>query len=110
EGRLPEDDLRLGQALADAATIGILPERAVREQELLADPLQGALNSRVVIEQAKGVLAERGRSDVDTALAVLRRYARNTNQRLTDVARAVVDGSAPIDAVLLGGPPETRSG
>jgi len=51
--RVPEADLRLGQALADVATIGILEERAIRHGEIVTEQLQTALNSRVIIEQAK---------------------------------------------------------
>ena len=83
-------DLRLGQALADVATIGLLHERNVRRSETVAEQLQGALNSRVVIEQAKGKLAERLGMDMDQAFAMLRDYARNSNQRLTDVARDII--------------------
>jgi hypothetical protein len=83
-------ELRIGQALADVATIGLLQERNVRRAETLAEQLQAALNSRVVIEQAKGKLAERTGLDMDQAFTMLREQARNTNQRLTDVARYVI--------------------
>ena len=88
-------DLRIGQALADVATIGLLQERNVRRREAVAEQLQSALNSRVIIEQAKGKLAERLSIDMDRAFAMLRDYARNSNQRLTEVARDfVVDVTA----------------
>ena len=83
-------DLRLGQALADVATIGLLHERNVRRSETVAEQLQGALNSRVIIEQAKGKLAERLGMDMEQSFAMLRDYARNSNQRLTDVARNII--------------------
>lgn len=82
---------RLGQALADIATIGLLQERNVRRVETLAEQLQAALNSRVVIEQAKGKLAERQGIGMDAAFGLLRDQARNNNQRLTDIARQFID-------------------
>jgi hypothetical protein len=85
------DCFRAGQGLADVATIGLLQERNVRRAETLAEQLQAALNSRVVIEQAKGKLAERAALDMNQAFTLLRQHARNTNQRLTDVARYVID-------------------
>ena len=88
--RFDPADLRIGQALADVATIGLLHVRNVRRRETVAEQLQAALNSRVVIEQAKGKLAERLSIDMDRAFQMLRDYARNTNQHLTDVARDFV--------------------
>ena len=84
-------ELRIGQALADVATIGLLQERNVRRAETLAEQLQAALNSRVIIEQAKGRLAERLGLDMDQSFALLRDHARNSNQRLTDIARYIID-------------------
>jgi AmiR/NasT family two-component response regulator len=89
-GPLPEADLRLGQALADIATIGILQERAIRHGEVLTQQLQHALNTRVVIEQAKGVLAQLGHAPMHVAFDHLRRYARSHNVLLGEAARRVV--------------------
>jgi len=89
-GPLPEADLRLGQALADVATIGILQERAIRRGEVLTEQLQNALNTRVIIEQAKGVLAQLGNVSMDVAFERLRRYARSHHILLGDTARHVV--------------------
>jgi GAF domain-containing protein len=83
-------DLRIAQALADVATIGLLHERNVRRRDTVSEQLQAALNSRVIIEQAKGKLAERLSIDMDRAFVMIRDYARNSNQRLTDVARDFV--------------------
>lgn len=99
-GPLDDADVRIGQALADVATIAILQERAIRHSEMLAEQLQHALTSRIVIEQAKGVLAERGNLDMDQAFDRLRRHARNTNTRLTDLARGIVDGTVDSTVAL----------
>jgi ANTAR domain-containing protein len=92
-GGLGREDVRVGQALADVATIGLLQQRSTRRGETLSEQLQGALNSRVVIEQAKGKLAERLGLDMDQAFTVLRSYARDQNLRLSDLAQAVIDGT-----------------
>lgn len=89
-GRLQEDEARVVQALADVATIGLLQERSVRDAEVLAEQLQGALTSRVRIEQAKGMLARTHDTDVDTAFELLRNYARREGLRLTEVADDLV--------------------
>ncbi|WIX82893.1 GAF and ANTAR domain-containing protein [Amycolatopsis carbonis] len=93
-------DIELGQALADVATIGILQQRTIARGDQLTDQLQTALNSRVVIEQAKGALAQHGRVLMDEAFTRLRGYARSRHLRLTDLARAVGDGTADLAAIL----------
>jgi transcriptional regulator with GAF, ATPase, and Fis domain len=93
------ESVALGQALADVATIGILHERAVRQQEVVAGQLQTALNTRILIEQAKGVLAERLNISVDDAFTALRGYARAGNHKLRDLANGVIDGSLDITAL-----------
>lgn len=91
-GALAEQDLPVGQGMADIAAVALLAERSVRESHGLVEQLQGALSSRVVIEQAKGVLGERAQIGVDAAFARLRRYARTHNRRLSEVAGELVDG------------------
>ena len=90
-GALTPADITVGQALADVATIGILHQRILARADVINEQLQIALNSRVIIEQAKGVLTERGDVDMDQAFALLRSYARRTHQRLADVAHQIVE-------------------
>ncbi|MGK5738074.1 ANTAR domain-containing protein [Micromonospora sp. URMC 103] len=92
-GALDEGKIRIGQALADVATIGLLQQRAIHDRDILAEQLQTALDSRILIEQAKGVLAERLHVDVGEAFALLRSSARSRSRRLSDLAQAIVDGS-----------------
>jgi len=92
-GPLDESKLRIGRALADVATIGLLQQRAIHRRDILTEQLQTALNSRILIEQAKGVLAERHHLDLDEAFVLLRGGARSRNLRLSDLARSVVDGT-----------------
>jgi transcriptional regulator with GAF, ATPase, and Fis domain len=87
-----DDDLRVAQALADVSTIAILQERVSTSREALATQLQAALNSRIIIEQAKGVLAERNNLEMRAAFERLRHAARSSNRRLADVASDVVAG------------------
>ncbi|HEY3748940.1 MAG TPA: GAF and ANTAR domain-containing protein [Pseudonocardiaceae bacterium] len=91
-GVLSETALRNAQALVDVATIGLLQERAIRHHEIVTEQLQTALNSRVVIEQAKGLVAERLGVDMEAAFVALRTYARTNNRKLGDVARTVIEG------------------
>jgi GAF domain-containing protein len=89
-GSFEDPDIQIVQALADVAAIGLLQERAIRRGELLTEQLQGALNSRIVIEQAMGAIAQARGVSVDDAFALIRGYARRNNRRLSDVAHAVV--------------------
>ena len=98
-GPLPDEDLQVAQALADVATIGIFQHRALARSEVLSGQLQVALNSRIIIEQAKGVLAERDTLDVDQAFTRLRSYARDHSQALVEVARAVVEGTVDLSEI-----------
>ena len=94
---LSAEHLSVVQGLADVATIGLLHERAVRDQVVLAEQLQTALHSRILIEQAKGVLSARTGVDVSTAFQLLRTYARRTGESLTTVADGVVSGTLATD-------------
>ncbi len=94
---LTAEEARVGQALADAATIGILQERATREARVVVEQLQHALTSRVLIEQAKGVLAEQTGRDVSQVFELIRRYARGTNTRIAEVAREIVERKLSVD-------------
>ncbi|WP_244928454.1 GAF and ANTAR domain-containing protein [Nocardioides sp. W7] len=90
-GHMTPADVRVVQALADIATIGILQERAIHRGEVLTEQLQVALNSRIVVEQAKGVLAQLHGISVDDAFDMLRGYARTHQQLLGKVARAITE-------------------
>jgi len=98
--RLTDHSTELAQALADVATIAILQQRALSNSELLAEQLQTALNDRIVIEQAKGLLAERGHLDIDQAFTALRDYCRAARLPLTRTARALVLGTHDADDIL----------
>ena len=99
QGDLEESDVVAAQALADVATIAILHHRAASEAQLVNEQLTLALNSRIIIEQAKGVLAERIGLDMDQAFVRLRKYARDHNLRLVDVAHGVVQGTLKAEAL-----------
>jgi transcriptional regulator with GAF, ATPase, and Fis domain len=97
---LTDADLLVGQGLADIATIGILHERAISRSEVVTEQLQNALNSRVIIEQAKGVLAQAGQITPGEAFTHLRSYTRSRNARLTQTAQALVNRALDAPTVL----------
>ena len=109
-GTLSPADKRVGQALADVATISLLHERSMRHSDTLNEQLQTALNSRVIIEQAKGKLAERLGLDMDQAFSLLRDFARNRNRRLSDLAQAFIDGSETLTSLPPARPRQRPSG
>lgn len=90
-GKMQPDEVRLVQALADVATIGLLQERAIRQRGVLTEQLQAALDSRIAIEQAKGALAQIHGFSPDEAFVLMRTFCRNHQRRLGEVARAVIE-------------------
>jgi GAF domain-containing protein len=92
-GALDDDRLHVVQGMADIATIGILQARLIHDQSVLTSQLEAALDSRVSIEQAKGVISERRNINVDDAFVLIRRFARNNNRLLSETAAGIVDGS-----------------
>ena len=99
-GDMPRPDLDAAQALADIATIGILQHRLALEAQTVNAQLEHALNSRILIEQAKGMIAERTGVSVETAFKTLRDHARSHNLRLADLARDVVTGTVRTSVLL----------
>jgi GAF domain-containing protein len=97
-GVLDDAEVLAAQALADVATIAILQHRVGLEANELNTQLNEALNSRIMIEQAKGVIAERAGIDTDEAFARLRQHARSNNLRLADVAAEVASGTLAVEA------------
>ena len=98
-GAMDAVDIDVAQAFADVATIAMLQHRAAHEAQVINDQLTHALNSRVVIEQAKGVIAERLGVDMERSFTTLRSHARNHNVRLADVATAIISGELPPTAL-----------
>jgi GAF domain-containing protein len=93
---IPEEAVELAQSFANVATISVLQFRALRHSEMVTEQLQNALNSRVIIEQAKGILAERLQIGVADAVSLMRNYARNNNQLLSEVADQVIARSPEV--------------
>ena len=96
---LSAEDRLVAQALADIATIGILQERALNNAHVVTSQLEAALESRIVIEQAKGIVAESNHVSIDTAFTLLRSYARTHNRRLSQVVQEIIDGTLSTGAL-----------
>jgi transcriptional regulator with GAF, ATPase, and Fis domain len=96
-GALGDDDIKVVQAMADIATIGILQERSIRDAHAFSTQLEVALESRVVIEQAKGIVAERSHISVDDAFERIRSFARAHNRLLSESARQIIDGTLQVE-------------
>jgi GAF domain-containing protein len=95
--QLDDGQLAVAQGLADIATIGLLHERALQDQVVLSEQLQTALHSRVLVEQAKGVLSASARTSVGAAFELMRTHARRSGAPLSEVAGAIIDGSLTPD-------------
>jgi GAF domain-containing protein len=96
---LSDAEVSLAQALADVASIAIVQDQATRQAAIREGHLQHALTSRISIEQAKGMISERGQVDMDEAFTRLRSYARNNNRGLTEVAESLIAGRISVDSV-----------
>lgn len=101
-GTLAEPDVAAAQALADVATIGLVQNQALTDAQVVAGQLQRALNSRIIVEQAKGILSGRSDLGMDEAFERLRGHARRNRQLLGDIAEQVIDGSLPAEALEAG--------
>lgn len=97
---LGESEVRVVQALADVATIAIIQERTIRGAEALSKELQTALTTRIIIEQAKGILAHRKVIGVDDAFEVLRAFARQNRQKIASVCDRVVNDPAALERIV----------
>jgi len=106
-GEMRQADVVAAQAMTDVATIGVLQHRATLEAQVLNEQLNHALNSRIVIEQAKGIIAEREGLNMEQAFSTLRNHARHHNLRLLDVASDVIDGT--VAASALDRPPPAKT-
>jgi GAF domain-containing protein len=106
-GEMRQPDVEAAQALADVATIAILQHRATLKTQVVNEQLNHALNSRIVIEQAKGMLSERLQLNMEQSFTTLRGFARNHNLRLADVAQNVIAGTLPASALDPASPAET---
>ncbi len=98
-GEMQQIDIEAAQAMADVATIAVLQHRAALEAQIVNEQLNYALNSRIVIEQAKGMVAERENLNMEHAFAMLRNHARNHNLRLVDVARDIITAKLAVAAL-----------
>lgn len=98
--QISDHDITVAQALADVATIGILQERSIRDSSILTEQLERALNSRILIEQAKGVMAAASSMDMDEAFSTLRNFSRNNNMSLRSVAEGLVKRTLPVSTIM----------
>lgn len=99
-GTMSADEIAAAQALADVATISLLQDQAARDSRILVDQLHGALNSRIAIEQAKGIIFQVHSIDMGEAFRLLRAYSRDHNERIADVARQIIDGSLDLHRLI----------
>jgi GAF domain-containing protein len=101
-GELNAADIAVAQALADVATIGIIQERSIRDSGILAEQLQRALQSRVLVEQAKGAVSQQASISPEEAFAALRKFARDNNLSLSKVCERVMARTLDISNLTAG--------
>jgi GAF domain-containing protein len=109
QGLLDSEDVALAQGFADIATIAILQHQTIHDAQALNDQLSNALNSRISIEQAKGMISQANGCDMLEAFGRLRSHSRNHNRGLTEVARSIVSGDLAPSEVDLPKPASART-
>ena len=96
---MDNNEFAMARGLADVAAITVLTSEAANDAVRVNEQLSTALQSRIIIEQAKGMIAQFRNCDMQAAFATIRTYSRNNNKQLTNVAQDIVDSTLPLSEI-----------